>query len=365
MSRETRRGAHRDSLDRGPAAPSGQVMVSDGAWQRSGRRRAGLRRGRGRRRWLPIVGVVAGFLVSGLAGGAAYFMPVFTAAVSITGHHGDLPSPPSQVEALARPASPQSAFTVLLLGSDNDAKFSSDRYLTQSMILVRVLPAEKKVVMLSIPRDLWVPIAGGGSAKIDAAYARNGAQSAIATVEADFHVHVDHYVWTGLNGLIALIDAVGGVDVVAGNPVMDDFYPADLNTSNPYAFERVAVMPGAQHMTGPEALQYVRSRHGDLREDFGRSERQQQLLLALRAKAKTLSAANLPDLAGALQGEMSTDMGLGQVAELLPLMSGLSLTDVQRLILLPPYTGSEKIDGQDAVTPNWDLIRPLVAQYFP
>jgi anionic cell wall polymer biosynthesis LytR-Cps2A-Psr (LCP) family protein len=118
-------------------------------------------------------------------------------------------------------------------------------------------------------------------------------------------------------------------------------------------------------MTGPEALQYVRSRHGDLREDFGRSERQQQLLLALRAKARTLSPANLPDLAGALQGEMSTDMSIRQVVDLLPLMSGLSLSNVQRIILLPPYTGSDKIDGQDVVTANWTLIRPLVAQYFP
>ncbi len=311
--------------------------------------------------------VVLGFVASGLAGGLAYFMPVLSAAVQITGHHDQLPAAPAgQVAALATaPPGTQAPFTVLLLGSDNDAKFSGDHLLTQSMILVRVMPQQKRVVMLSIPRDLWVPIAGGGSAKIDAAYARDGARSAIATVEADFHVHVDHYVWTGLNGLIALIDAVGGVDVVAGNPVMDDFYPADVDTSNPYAFERVAVLPGAQHMSGPQALQYVRSRHGDLREDFGRSERQQQLLLALRAKARTLSAANLPDLAAALHGEMSTDMGLGRVAELLPLMSGLSLSDVQRIVLLPPYTGSEKIDGQDAVTPNWEMIRPLVAASFP
>jgi LCP family protein required for cell wall assembly len=326
------------------------------------RRRAGLRDGRKRRTRVALL--VLGFLCSGLAGGVAYFMPVFSAAVTITGHNDQLPS--GQVAGLATSAPGSKApFTVLLLGSDNDAKFSSNHLLTQSMILVRVLPQEKRVVMLSVPRDLWVPIAGGGSAKIDAAYARNGARSAIATVEQDFHVHIDHYVWTGLNGLIALIDAVGGVDVVASNPVMDDFYPADIDTTNPYAFERVAVLPGAQHMNGPEALQYVRSRHGDLREDFGRSERQQQLLLALRAKAKTLSATNLPDLAGALQGEMSTDMSLSQVAEVLPLASGLSLSEVQRIILLPPYTGSETIDGQDAVTPNWDLIRPLVATYFP
>src|SRR4029077_9314280 len=97
-------------------------------------------------------------------------------------------------------------------------------------------------------------------------------------------------------GLINLIDKLGGIDVVATNPVLDDFYPADVVGSNPYAFERVAVLPGPQHMNGLQALQYVRSRHGDLRSDFGRSQRQQQVLLALRAKAKLLGLADLPDI---------------------------------------------------------------------
>jgi LCP family protein required for cell wall assembly len=307
--------------------------------------------------------IAFGFLVAGLAGAGSYFLPVLTAAVSITGHGGDLPSPTGG--AGVGPPAAQAPFTVLLLGSDDDAKFSKDHVLTQSMILVRVTPSTHHVVMLSIPRDLWVPISSGGTAKIDAAYADGGARTAIATVEKNFHVHVDHYVWTGLHGLIALVDAVGGVDVVASNPVMDDFYPRDLDTSNPYAFERVAVLPGAQHMSGAQALQYVRSRHGDLREDFGRSERQQQLLLALRAKAKSMSAANLPDLAAALNGEMTTDMSISQLSAVLPLASDLSLSDVERVILLPPYTHGGQIAGQDVVLPDWSLILPVVARSFP
>jgi LCP family protein required for cell wall assembly len=308
--------------------------------------------------------VLAGFLVAGVAGAGSYFFPLLTAAVSITGHTGDLPSPPAGAGGAAEPA-PNAPFTVLLLGSDDDAKFNKDHVLTQSMILVRVTPATHHVAMLSIPRDLWVPVSTGGTAKIDAAYSYGGARAAIATVEQNFKVHVDHYVWTGLRGLIALVDAVGGVDMVASNPVMDDFYPKDLNTADPYAYQRVAVLPGAQHMNGSLALEYVRSRHGDLREDFGRSERQQQLLLALRAKTKGMGAANLPDLAGALQGEMTTDMSIGQTAALLPLVSGLSTTDIERIILLPPYTHGGDIGGQSVVLPDWSLIRPLVARTFP
>ncbi len=77
------------------------------------------------------------------------------------------------------------------------------------------------------------------------------------------------------------------------NPVMDDFYPfSDLSAGGyPYAYYRVAVLPGAAHLDGVHALQYVRSRHGDLRGDFARSERQQQVLLAIKAQASHLNAS--------------------------------------------------------------------------
>ncbi|HEV3125148.1 MAG TPA: LCP family protein [Candidatus Dormibacteraeota bacterium] len=319
-----------------------------------------------RRLVFPVLLTLFGFIVSGGAGAFFYFLPVIQTAFSATGHN-DLPAatqPPAGSSPRAAPGS-NDPFTVLLLGSDNDAKFSSTSLLTQSMILVRVIPATKQVTMLSIPRDLYVPINGGGTAKIDTAFAYGGARNAIATVQNAFHVHVDHYVWIGLKGLTALIDAVGGVDVVTGNPVLDDFYPADLSGGNPYDYQRVAVLPAAQHLDGIHALEYVRSRHGDLREDFGRSERQQQVLVALRAKTKTLSATNLPDIAAALGNQLTTDMGIGQVADLLPIAGGIPSESIKHVLLLPPYTSGAQVGDQDVVMPNWSLILPLVAQTFP
>src|SRR2546429_9772667 len=102
------------------------------------------------------------------------------------------------------------AFTVLLLGSDDDSKFSSDHVLTQSMILIRVIPSTKDVTMLSIPRDLYAHLSTGGYGKIDGAYSYGGPGAAIATVEEDFGVHIDDYIWGGLLGLVQLIDAIGG-----------------------------------------------------------------------------------------------------------------------------------------------------------
>jgi anionic cell wall polymer biosynthesis LytR-Cps2A-Psr (LCP) family protein len=127
----------------------------------------------------------------------------------------------------------------------------------------------------------------------------------------------------------------------------------------------VAVMPGAQHMSGLVAMEYVRSRHDDLREDFGRSERQQQVLLALRTKAHTVGVTDLPDIASALKGEILTDMSLREVADLMPIAAGLQLDKVERVLLLPPYTSDATIDGQSVLEPDWDRIRARVTQSFP
>jgi LCP family protein required for cell wall assembly len=340
------------------------------------RQRASLRRHHARRNRFLVGFVIAlGFVLSGVMGAVAYFMPAIVTAFEDTGHTiiRVLPTPTPGASASAAPsasavptaqAAPGQPFTVLLLGSDNDAKFGGT-ILTQSMILARVNPKTKQVVMESIPRDLWVPLSSGGSAKIDAAYLHGGASASVATVEEDFGIHIDHYAWIGLLGLVNLINQVGGVDVVATNPVMDDFYPADLSGKDPYAYERVAVLPGPQHMTGVQALMYVRSRHGDLRSDFGRSQRQQQVLLALRAKAKLLGIADLPDIATAMANDFSTDMSISEIASLLPIASSVQLQNVHQVILSSPYTVPGERINESVLLPNWNLILPETHQYFP
>ena len=174
------------------------------------------------------------FLLAGLAGVSAYFLPLVVTAAQQTNRAA------APAASAAPPPAPGSPFTILLLGSDNDTKFPKDKVLTQSMILVRVNPTSHAVTMLSIPRDLWVPLSTGHSAKIDLAYQEGGAKAAIDTVAANFKVKIDDYAWIGLKGLVQLIDRLGGIDVVTTNPVLDDFYPADLAGGDPYGYQRVA-----------------------------------------------------------------------------------------------------------------------------
>lgn len=304
--------------------------------------------------------VVLGFLLAGLGGLGAYFLPVLqTASGGSTIAQGQVPN----LNPVSTPTEP---FTVLLLGSDDDSKFAPDRLNTQSMILVRVDPSSKQATMLSIPRDLWVPIPDQGIGKISTAYQLGGAQSAVGAVEANFKVHVDDYVWIGLNGLVHLIDKLGGVNLQITNPVMDDFYPSDLNTGEyPYDYYRVAVLPGATHMDGVHALQYVRSRHGDVRGDFARSERQQQLLLAIKAQASHLNVADLPAMASAFNGEIKTSVGLDRMHALLSIAKDFNGANVHRVVLVPPYTSEGWAGGQSVVFPDWNQILPLVHQTFP
>jgi len=303
--------------------------------------------------------VVLGFVLAGIGGLGAYFLPVFQTAAKSTTISDGLPN----LNPINPPTQP---FTVLLLGSDDDSKFIPDRLNTQSMILLRVDPTTQQATMLSIPRDLWVPIPNHGMGKISWGYQYGGAKGAIRVVESNFKVHVDDYVWIGLNGLVKLIDMLGGVNIQVTNPVMDDYYPSDLDSdTSPYGYHRVAVLPGATHMDGVDALQYVRSRHGDLRGDFARSERQQQLLLAIKATASHLNLADLPTLASAFNGEIKTSIGLDRLRAMASIANNFDGPNVHRVVLVPPYTSEGFAEGQSVVFPDWSRIQALVRKSFP
>src|SRR3989475_4904279 len=165
------------------------------------------------------------------------------------------------------------------------------------MIVVCIDPAKRQVTLLSLPRDLWVAIPGHARAKIDLAYAEGGAPLARATVEKAFRIPIHYYAWIGLNGLVKVVDRLGGVDVDVLHPVLDDNYPNDFSNSG-YGTERVYLAAGPQHLDGRHTPQDVRSRHGDLLSDFGRSVRQQQVLLALQQRMAGMDlVTSIPTLA--------------------------------------------------------------------
>lgn len=257
-------------------------------------------------------------------------------------------------------------FNVLVLGSDNDKKIEESHPLTQSMIVVTVDPVHAKVTLLSIPRDFWVPIPGHGWNKIDVAAKLGGVPLARYTVEKAFGIPIHYYALVGLAGLTRVVDTFHGVDLDVSHPILDDYYPDDQRPGDPYAYTRVFIAAGWRHLSGRQALEYVRSRHADKIGDFGRSARQQQLLLALRKEADPLSViTNLPGLVDDLKGYVQTDLNIGQLVALAQLSRHIDSNTIQRVVLqAPTYCRYGFVGPQSVLFPDWAAIRPVVKRIF-
>lgn len=276
------------------------------------------------------------------------------------------------------------ALNILLLGSDTDTKFANGRVLTQTDMLVRIDLKHQHVTLLSLPRDLWIPTDYGiccakldeislnetDGASIPLAAKLHGFAHTIATIEADFQVPIDAYAWVGLDGFIKVIDTLGGVDVDVLHPIVDDSYPEDVNSSDPYAYKRLFIPAGPQHLDGRTALEYVRSRHADLLGDVGRTARQQSLLLALKKKLDTpATLTHLDALAADLQGSILTNLSLQQVLALANDLRQLPAHAFTQFVLgLPDYGSGALVNTPDGVKwveePNWPAIQQTIQQLF-
>jgi LCP family protein required for cell wall assembly len=263
-----------------------------------------------------------------------------------------------------------SRINILLLGSDTDEKFDGT-YIAQTDIVLTIDPASGSVGMLSIPRDFYLDVPGAGMHKLDEAYGLGGVDLSRRTIEDDFGIPINYYAWIGLDGFIKVINEVGGVDVDVLHPIVDDDYPDDVgsNANNPYAVKRLYLAPGPQHLDGPTALEYVRSRHADLVGDFGRSVRQQQVLSALKTKLSNPDIFNkLSAIANDMTGYLKTDMLLPDVLKLMNFARSLDINKIAKLVLGPPYSSSgiapagSADAGADVVIPNCAKIVPAISQ---
>lgn len=291
------------------------------------------------------------------------------------------------------PAPDYSAITgrpwnILLLGSDNDNKYSFPALLTQVIMLVHIDPDNNSVYMVSIPRDSWVYVPlKGGMHKIDQAFFFGAAQSdhfddgvrsVRQTIEQDYGVTIDRYAWVGLSGFASVIDTLGGVDIDVTHPIVDDTYPDDTraNPNDPFAVKRLYIAPGPQHLNGLEALEYVRSRHADLVGDIGRTNRQQEILEALKKKVSVPTIiSHFQQLIADLAGKVYTDLSPQEILAFANFGRTLPNSQIHR-ITLGPGSGnkdygklSQVYDSsigttQDVVIPQCENIGPLFSSIF-
>ena len=261
--------------------------------------------------------------------------------------------------------SPTGRTNYLLLASDNDTKnLPNTAPNTQAIILVSYDSVHHQAYMISIPRDLYVPITGFGNDKIDTAPGYDSLTTVVQTVQDNFHVTIDHYAWVGLNGFIKIIDALGGIDIVVNRPIVENDFPDDLNpTTDPHGYLRFFIPAGPQHLDGVNALEYVRARHSDRIQDFGRSQRQQQVLLQIKQKLKNVDLGLAPTIIDDLKNEFKTDLKTPEILGLARTMLGLKTSDIHqyRLTDTGGYVSNQTLkNGNEVLLPVWERINPLI-----
>ena len=192
--------------------------------------------------------------------------------------------------------------TLLLIGSDHRYTTGSSSR-SDTIILVRLDATRHRVALLSIPRDLYVPIDALGQGRINAAFAYGGGALLIRTVREVFGVKIDHFVEVDFAGFRHLVDTLGGIYL----PIGERYYNRNLGTPDTN-YANIDLQPGYQHLNGAQALAFARYRHTD--SDFYRAARQQLFLhvmlqgllsftynpLALRARALAFAQATTSDI---------------------------------------------------------------------
>ena len=270
-----RAGAGRDGVAAAAARPAAggrrPAPPVDGDWEDDAPRR---------RRRVPVVRLVLLLVAAWLA-----FM-VYTPISAWNSVHKEDTTPAGQ-----RPAAGK-GYNYLLVGSDSReglTKAQKKEYSTgnavgrrtDSIILVHTSQSGGKPVLISIPRDSYVPIPGHGSNKINAAFAFGGPKLLVETVEKVTDLHIDGYVEIGFAGFAGVVDSVGGVNICV---------PFHMNDKK----AGINLQKGCQLLDGRNALGYVRARYSDPRGDIGRAERQRQFLGAIMKKAATPSTVLVP-----------------------------------------------------------------------
>lgn len=244
-----------------------------------------------------------------------------------------LPHSPASITGII-PSTLKHPVNILFLGIDNSghphqSKFTTSEALagnSDTMLLVRLVPTQHQINVLSIPRDTLVQMSGVGTDKINDANVRGGPKLAAEVVSQLLNgITVDRYVRVDTEGFIHLVDALGGVEVTV--PKQMDYTDRTQNLS-------IHFSPGRQKLNGQHLQEYVRFRHDNLG-DIGRVQRQQQVLNEIQhTLLQPATIAKLPQILQVVKDNLDSDLSL---QEMVAVAQTLITSDRHRLnfIMLP------------------------------
>jgi len=256
-------------------------------------------------------------------------------------------------------AADSGTLNVLLVGSDSRANVEGNTAFndksqpvtgqrSDTMMILHADTKQKKAMILSIPRDLYVPIAGtSGSNRINTAF-DNGAQRLVDTIQQDLGIKINHYVQVDFVGFQSIVNSVGGVDIYVPAPARDKLSGLNLKTA------------GCAHLDGFQALAWARSRHFEEFEDgrwqtdptgdLGRIQRQQDFIRRMLKKAlATRNPLKVNQLIGIGIDNVQIDehMSSSDILRLASKFRSLN-PDTVDMATLPTTAFSTRIDGNSA-----------------
>jgi LCP family protein required for cell wall assembly len=208
--------------------------------------------------------------------------------------------------------------------------FDSGTLNSDSIMLLHM--GSGKPVLISIPRDSYVPIPGHGDNKINAALGFGGPELLIQTVEQVTGLRINHYMGIGFGGLVSVVNQIGGVQVCLKSGIHDSYSGVNLNA-------------GCQNLNGTQALAFVRDRHSFTTEDLQRIQDQRAFLSALLRKATSPSVYLNPFTAFPFGSTAASSMSVDTGTSLLDLMHAA-------FALRGPLTGTVPIANNNYYTSN-------------
>ncbi|ARC57546.1 Putative transcriptional regulator YvhJ [Frondihabitans sp. 762G35] len=295
---------------------------------------------------LVTVGVLVAMLVA-VVGGAAVLVQQVVGKNLTT-----IPVSEAFPDEKGRPAPVGGAQNILLLGSDSRVESDARDLLAKGaqrsdvMMLVHVPADGSHVSIMSIMRDLWLPVPGHGEAKVNAALAWGGTALSIQTVETFLGARIDHVAIIDFEGLSDMTTALGGVPV-------DNRAP--FTTTNPELGGPFFFPGGPVSLEGEKALAFVRERKAFATGDYQRVANQQALLRGILDRAISRDVLADPQALTAFASETSknltVDAGftLPRIASLAYSLRGLDSSGFSFFTVPTGGTGTSP-DGQSIVT---------------
>ena len=328
--------------------------------------------------WRVVIGLgVAVLLLLSFLGGAAWFLnreegstasPTATTGAPLGENSDDNSGVKKKIlEDTSTTDDPQipdwpetEAFSVVIIGVDTRA---NDVGRADTIIVVTVDPEKKAAMLVSIPRDVVSMVPGYQNLRINELFGYGGADLVMESAEILLGIPIQYYLTIDFDGFRRIIDELGGVEIDVKSDINDYSFPNEDDTG----FDPFIIKSGVHHMDGDTLLRYVRTRFDDPRGDFGRIDRQQQAVVALKQLLTFQSLVKAPRLVDELHAMVDTNLPIAshRVVGLARLGLAIPLERVYSEVI--DYEGNlvkddELESGAKVLRPNLPAVRSMMQE---